>query len=113
MLGRNSLSESVSWIGISYSAAPPSADAVTVGDFNGDGVPDIAVACASGASVSVYMGVGTNINGANPSFTTPETMFYGDRISMVKDAFGTTWAISTHVEDVSDEEMKRRMAKGP
>jgi uncharacterized glyoxalase superfamily protein PhnB len=47
------------------------------------------------------------------SLRKPETMFYGDRISMVKDAFGTTWAISTHVEDVSDEEMKRRMAKGP
>ena len=31
----------------------------------------------------------------------PETMFYGDRISMVTDAFGNTWAISTHVEDVS------------
>jgi hypothetical protein len=62
---------------VTLAFAPPSADAVTVGDFNGDGVPDIAVACASGASVSVYMGVGTNINGANPSFTTPETMFYG------------------------------------
>lgn len=35
-------------------------------------------------------------------------MFYGDRISMVKDPFGNLWAISTHREDVSDEEMARR-----
>jgi PhnB protein len=40
----------------------------------------------------------------------PEVMFYGDRISMVADAFGNTWAISTHVEDVSADEMARRMA---
>ena len=37
-------------------------------------------------------------------------MFYGDRISMVKDAWGNVWAISTHVEDVSPDEMMRRMA---
>ena len=40
----------------------------------------------------------------------PTDMFYGDRISMVKDAFGNLWAISTHKEDVSPEEMNRRMA---
>jgi PhnB protein len=40
----------------------------------------------------------------------PMTMFYGDRISMVKDAWQNVWAISTHVEDVSKEEMARRMA---
>ena len=40
----------------------------------------------------------------------PTTMFYGDRISMVTDPFGVQWAISTHVEDVSPDEMARRMA---
>ncbi|HTR51218.1 MAG TPA: VOC family protein [Kofleriaceae bacterium] len=40
----------------------------------------------------------------------PTTMFYGDRVSMVKDAWGNVWAISTHVEDVSSDEMMRRMA---
>jgi uncharacterized glyoxalase superfamily protein PhnB len=40
----------------------------------------------------------------------PTTMFYGDRIAMVTDPSGVTWAISTHVEDVSDAEMARRMA---
>jgi hypothetical protein len=28
----------------------------------------------------------------------------------VRDAFGNDWHIATHVEDVSPEEMKRRMA---
>ena len=44
------------------------------------------------------------------SMREPTDMFYGDRISMVKDAYGNTWAISTHKEDVSNDEMMRRMA---
>jgi len=36
--------------------------------------------------------------------------FYGDRSGGVKDACGNTWWISTHIEDVSMEEMKARMA---
>lgn len=35
--------------------------------------------------------------------------FYGDRTGGVKDPFGFSWYISTHVEDVSPEEMDRRM----
>ncbi|MGA7745175.1 MAG: VOC family protein [Polyangia bacterium] len=35
-------------------------------------------------------------------------MFWGDRYSMVKDPFGCFWAIATHKEDVSNEEMERR-----
>jgi PhnB protein len=44
------------------------------------------------------------------SMRAPEDMFYGDRISMVKDACGNHWAISTHKEDVTAEEMQKRMA---
>jgi PhnB protein len=44
------------------------------------------------------------------SLRAPTDMFYGDRIAMVKDRMGNIWAISTHKEDVSQEEMKRRMA---
>jgi PhnB protein len=44
------------------------------------------------------------------SLREPIDMFYGDRISMVKDPTGNVWAISTHKEDVSAEEMERRMA---
>ena len=36
--------------------------------------------------------------------------FYGDRSGHFEDPFGHTWAISTHKEDVSPEEMARRMA---
>ena len=35
--------------------------------------------------------------------------FWGDRSGSVKDPFGVTWMLATHVEDVPDEEMGRRM----
>ena len=40
----------------------------------------------------------------------PENMFYGDRMGGVVDKWGNHWWIGTHVEDVSPEEMRRRMA---
>jgi PhnB protein len=39
------------------------------------------------------------------------TQFYGDRSGTLTDPFGHLWTISTHVEDVSAEEMEKRMAK--
>jgi len=36
--------------------------------------------------------------------------FYGDRSGALKDPFGHTWHLSTHKEDVSLEEIARRMA---
>jgi PhnB protein len=41
----------------------------------------------------------------------PADQFYGDRSAGVKDPFGNYWYVSTHVEDVSPEEMERRMQK--
>ncbi|HSB19653.1 MAG TPA: VOC family protein [Anaeromyxobacteraceae bacterium] len=41
----------------------------------------------------------------------PTNQFYGDRNARVIDRFGNEWYVSTHVEDVSEEEMRRRMAK--
>lgn len=38
-----------------------------------------------------------------------ENQFYGDRAGMVKDPFGHSWCISTHVEDLSVEEIYKRM----
>lgn len=40
----------------------------------------------------------------------PADMFYGDRNAGVSDASGMQWWIGTHIEDVSPEEMERRMA---
>ncbi len=39
-----------------------------------------------------------------------ENQFYGDRSGMFTDPFGHIWSVSTHVEDVSPEELKKRMA---
>lgn len=36
--------------------------------------------------------------------------FYGDRSGTITDPFGHVWTIATHTEDVSPEEMQRRMA---
>jgi len=46
---------------------------------------------------------------AGAKLTRPiENQFYGDRSGAVEDPFGHTWHVSTHVEDVPPEEMKRR-----
>jgi len=40
----------------------------------------------------------------------PQDQFYGDRAAFIVDPFGHGWTIATHVEDVTPEEMMRRMA---
>lgn len=39
-----------------------------------------------------------------------KTQFYGDRSGTLEDPFGHLWTLSTHVEDVSPEEMLKRAA---
>jgi PhnB protein len=39
-----------------------------------------------------------------------KNQFYGDRSGLLVDPFGHKWYVATHVEDVSPEEMKKRMA---
>jgi PhnB protein len=39
----------------------------------------------------------------------PEDKFYGDRLGTIVDPFGHNWHISTHIEDVTEAEIKRRM----
>ncbi len=36
--------------------------------------------------------------------------FYGDRSGSLLDPFGHIWSVATHIEDVSPEEIKKRMA---
>ena len=42
-----------------------------------------------------------------------EDQFYGHRTGTLADPFGQRWSISTVVEEVSAEEMKRRMSEMP
>jgi uncharacterized glyoxalase superfamily protein PhnB len=50
------------------------------------------------------------IDAGASSVREPRTEFYGDRSGGVRDANGNQWWISTHVEDVSAEEIARRAA---
>ena len=38
-----------------------------------------------------------------------EMQFYGDRSGTVEDPFGHKWTLATHVKDVPEDEMRRRM----
>ena len=38
----------------------------------------------------------------------PADMFWGDRFGKLTDPFGHQWAVATHVEDVTPEEMQKR-----
>lgn len=42
-----------------------------------------------------------------------QNMFYGDRSCTLEDPFGHIWYVSTHVEDVSPEELEKRMKAMP
>lgn len=47
---------------------------------------------------------------AGAKLTRPvKDQFYGDRAGGVEDPFGHHWHIATHIEDLSPEEIKRRM----
>jgi PhnB protein len=41
----------------------------------------------------------------------PKDEFYGDRAGCVKDDWGNTWWVATHIEDVDEEELARRSKK--
>jgi PhnB protein len=39
-----------------------------------------------------------------------QDQFYGDRSGTLRDPFGHVWTVATHKEDVSPEEMEKRVA---
>jgi PhnB protein len=45
--------------------------------------------------------------GAQPLME-PADQFYGDRTACFTDPFGQIWTVALHVEDVSDEDLRRR-----
>jgi len=38
----------------------------------------------------------------------PADMFWGDRFCKFQDPFGHNWAVATHLEDLTPEEMQKR-----
>ncbi|WP_257308736.1 VOC family protein [Geothrix fuzhouensis] len=44
------------------------------------------------------------------SLLEPSDQFYGDRNAGVQDPWGNNWWIATHIEDVDEAEIQRRMA---
>jgi PhnB protein len=44
------------------------------------------------------------------SMMSPTDQFWGDRLGSVSDRFGNVWHMATRIEDVSAEELQRRMA---
>jgi PhnB protein len=42
------------------------------------------------------------------SLQEPADQFYGDRTAGVRDRFGNQWFIGTHIQSMSEEEMKKR-----
>ncbi len=40
----------------------------------------------------------------------PADQFWGGRMAAIEDPFGHAWMLQTHIEDVSEAEMKKRMA---
>lgn len=48
--------------------------------------------------------------GAQPSMQ-PADMFWGDRYGQVRDPFGHSWAIATHLEDLTPEQIAERQGQ--
>ena len=49
---------------------------------------------------------------AGATVTMPlQDMFWGDRYGVLKDPFGHSWSVGTHVRDVTPEEMREAMKK--
>jgi PhnB protein len=74
----------------------------------------------SGSPVSLMIYVpdvdkvfGQAVSAGAKSTRAVEDQFYGDRLGTLVDPFGHVWSISTHKEDVSEQEMQRRMAALP
>ena len=52
----------------------------------------------------------TALAAGGASLLEPADQFYGDRNAGVQDPWGNNWWIATHIEDVDEAEIQRRMA---
>lgn len=80
--------------------------------------PDRGAVAPSGKGRSASLMLYTNdvdavfkraVDAGASSIEAPTDMFWGDRMGNLMDPFGHQWAIATHKEDVSPEEMEKRM----
>ncbi|MFI2428851.1 VOC family protein [Streptomyces sp. NPDC018955] len=74
-------------------------------------------ALGGGTSVALHVfvpdvdGLAERAEAAGAEILQPPTdMFHGDRTVILKDPSGHVWAFMTHLEDVSEEELRRRLA---
>jgi PhnB protein len=72
----------------------------------------------SGTTVSIFIYVEDvdaiykqAIDAGATSTMEPDDMFWGDRFGALMDPFGHAWAMATHIEDLSEEEMRERGQK--
>jgi PhnB protein len=88
---------------------------LTIGDSSimlGDECPEMNMPSTSN-NTYVYVG---DVDGAfkkaiekgASEILKPEDQFWGDRTACFRDPFGQQWTIAVHVEDVSEEEVRRR-----
>lgn len=86
--------------------------------FLADECPEYGVAGPNGTSpVSIHLyvpdadAVFDQAVAAGATVTMPlADMFWGDRFGKLVDPFGHHWSVATHLEDVTPEQMKERMA---
>lgn len=81
------------------------------------GMGSVSPATLNGTTVSVFLYVpdvdavfAQAVAAGATAVMPPTDMFWGDRFGKLKDPFGHEWGIATHIEDVSPEEMEKRMA---
>jgi PhnB protein len=94
---------------------------VKIGDSNvmlADENPDRGAVAPSGSGRSMSIMLYTDdvdavfkraVDAGAKSIEAPTDMFWGDRMGHLMDPFGHQWAIATHKEDVSPQEMEKRM----
>lgn len=89
---------------------------IMLGDEWPDG-PTLSPSSLGGSSAAVFIytedvdSLWTQATDAGCEVVFPlEMQFYGDKGGRVRDPYGHTWGLGQHVEDLTAEEMERRMA---
>ena len=70
------------------------------------GSPISVVLCVENADTLYAQALGAGATSLRPMADQP----FGDRSGTVRDPFGHRWILTTHIEDISDEEIERRFA---